>query len=342
MQLFSNLRAHFRKLPQTEKIELQKSIIQEASPGMGFYLYVVLSGTIASLGLLTNSSPVIIGAMLLAPLMSPIIGIGLSTVIGDWKLLKASFLSLLRGALLAVTLAAVITLVNTVLPFVSIRDLAAEIISRTKPTPIDLVIAIAGGLGGAYALSRRDISAALPGVAIATALMPPLGVIGIGLASLRWDVAFGAFLLFITNAAAIAFAAGVIFFLVGFGPQGGQYKLQQKSDRLPTSMIVSTIMIILLVVPLTAFALTSFQSSSNENAIGEEIASYLMELDDVTDVVVDVNRDGDVYHVNATIRTVAPLGESSLQALKETVQNQVDETIYLMIDQIFVTPVKIN
>ena len=336
MSIISGVRAYFRKLPHKEKIFLQKQIVKDASPGLGFYLYVILSGTIATLGLLTNSSPVIIGAMLLAPLMSPIIGIGLSTVIGDWLLLKDSFFSLLRGALLAVTLAAIITLANTVLPFISLQDLGTEIISRTRPTPIDLVIAVAGGLGGAYALSRRDISAALPGVAIATALMPPLGVIGIGLASLQWNVALGAFLLFVTNAAAIAFAAGIIFFLIGFGPQRNQFQPQKRTKKLPASMVVSSIMILLLALPLTAFALTSLQSTSAESAISEFLVKEISQFSAVDLESVDITRNGKEFQVVVTVYTPELISEQQVAQLRFDLESISDENIKLTFNQVIV------
>lgn len=134
----------------------------------------------------------------------------------------------------------------------------------------------------------------------------------------------------------------MIFFLVGYGPQSGIYKLQKNNDRIPVSMVVSTIMIVLLVVPLTAFALTSFQTSSIENSIGEEITSYLSNVEGVTDVSVVVNRVGEIYHVNATVRTVELLQEAKLLDLGKTIQVNVDEKIYLLMDQIFVTPITIN
>lgn len=342
MTFISDIRARFRKLPHTEKIALQKQIVLDATPGMGFYLYVVLSVTIATLGLLTNSSPVIIGAMLLAPLMSPIIGIGLSTVIGDWQLLKASMVSLLRGALLAITLAAIITWINTYLPFVSVKDLAAEIISRTKPTPIDLVIALAGGIGGAYALTRHDISAALPGVAIATALMPPLGVVGIGLASRQWDVALGALLLFFTNAAAIAFAAGVIFFLVGFGPQGGRYWKDKPSKGIPTSIILSSLMILLLIVPLSIFGLSSLQLSSLEKIVTEMVLDTLSTEDGTTVDMIEVVQKSDVVHVDITIQTHDYLDDQVIENIFNDLSMKIDGDIQLVIDQIIVKTVNLQ
>ena len=118
--------------------------------------------------------------------------------------------------MLAVALATLMTLVNNLLPFFSIQELPQEILARTRPTPIDLVIALAGGVAAAYALTEPNLSAALPGVAIATALMPPLCTIGIGVALNRWDVAGGATLLFITNTITIAFASVLVFFLRGF------------------------------------------------------------------------------------------------------------------------------
>ncbi len=171
------------------------------------------------MGLVTNSPAVIIGAMLVAPLMSPIIGLGLASITGNGRLAKMALSALLSGAGLAILLSTILTVINRHLPFVVLQELPAEVLARTHPSPIDLLIALTGGLAAAYALTRPNISAALPGVAIATALMPPLCTIGIGIAFESWQVAGGATLLFVTNTITIAFAAALVFFLRGFTPE---------------------------------------------------------------------------------------------------------------------------
>jgi uncharacterized hydrophobic protein (TIGR00271 family) len=336
--IFSEIKARFRKLPLTEKALLQKSITRASSPGIGFYIFVLLSGTIATLGLLINSGPVIIGAMLLAPLMSPIIGIGLSSVIGDWQLLKDGFIALLRGVMLAITLSAVVTLINSYLPFVSMTNLAPEIMARTQPTPIDLVIALAGGLGGAYALSRKDMSAALPGVAISTALMPPLSVIGIGLASLRLDVALGASILFITNAIAIAFAAGVVFFLIGFSPLKPNHVNNDPNGSIPASIIISTIMVLALILPLTFFALSSVQQTSLQNQIKAHVAEQLQNFEGIEILTSEIHEEESTYFVDVTVRAVEVLPTGIINSIDAELQRKFDKPIKVMIYQIVVIP----
>ena len=124
-------------------------------------------------------------------------------------MLRRGASALVRGAALAVLLSAAMTLINTYLPILTFQELPVEVLARTHPSPIDLLIALAGGLAAAYALTRANLSAALPGVAIATALMPPLCTVGIGLAFWNMEVAGGAALLFLTNAVTIAWPSAI-------------------------------------------------------------------------------------------------------------------------------------
>lgn len=178
------------------RAEVQVQLRQSSRPDFGYFLLVVLSSVIATLGLLVNSPAIIIGAMLVAPLMSPIIGLGLASITGDDTLLGDSVSALIRGALLAVLISFLTAWANRNLPFILMQELPSEVMARTTPGPIDLGVALAGGFAAAFALSMPNISAALPGVAIATTLMPPVCTVGIGLAMGRWEVAGGAALLF--------------------------------------------------------------------------------------------------------------------------------------------------
>jgi uncharacterized hydrophobic protein (TIGR00271 family) len=134
-------------------------------PDFSFFLLVVLSSGIATLGLLTNSPAVIIGAMLVAPLMSPIIGLGLASLTGDATLLRDAASALLRGAIIAVVFSTLLTWIDIQLPFFFFQadNLPGEVLARVRPSPLDLTIALLGGLAAAFALAMPQISAALPG-----------------------------------------------------------------------------------------------------------------------------------------------------------------------------------
>lgn len=199
---------YIHQLDAQRREEVLAELAQASSPGFDFFLLVVLSCAIATFGLTTNSPAVIIGAMLVAPLMSPILGLSVASVVGERYVFRRALTALAEGMVLAIGLSVLIELFLQTLPFgiITIDDLPNEILARTKPTPIDLGIALAGGAAAAYALAQPKISAALPGVAIATALMPPLCTVGIGIALDRQDVIFGALLLYLTNFTAISFA----------------------------------------------------------------------------------------------------------------------------------------
>ena len=172
----------------------------------GTNLWVLIFATfVASLGLNVNSTAVIIGAMLISPLMGPIMGMGLSVGINDFELLKRS----LRNFGFMV-LASIFT--STLYFFISpLSGAQSELLARTTPTTYDVLIAFFGGLAGIVAQSRKDrTSTVIPGVAIATALMPPLCTAGVGLATLQFKYFIGAFYLFFINTVFIAIATFIV------------------------------------------------------------------------------------------------------------------------------------
>ena len=154
----------------------------------------------ASLGLNVNSTAVIIGAMLISPLMGPIMGVGLSVGLNDFELMKRSLKSFLITTLFSVTTATIFFLVSPV------AEGQSELLARTSPTIYDVFIALMGGLAGVTALSTKEKGNVIPGVAIATALMPPLCTAGFGLATGQYRFFFGAFYLFFINTVFIALA----------------------------------------------------------------------------------------------------------------------------------------
>jgi uncharacterized hydrophobic protein (TIGR00271 family) len=192
-------------LRETSDFEKAKASISSGVTLRGYNLWILLcSSILASIGLDTNSTAIIIGAMLISPLMSPILGVGLSTAVHD----KQLFIRSLKNLALAV----VISLVASVIYFVvtPLGQITSEEQARTFPTLLDVLVALFGGIAGIVSISRHDQTNAIPGVAIATALMPPLCTAGFGLATMQWGYFFGAFYLFFINAVFISLATYLI------------------------------------------------------------------------------------------------------------------------------------
>jgi len=245
------MRQKVRFLASERRQEVMAQLERASSPGFDFFLLVFLSCSIATAGLVVDSAAVIIGAMLIAPLMSPILALSLASVAGEGQMMRRAAVALGEGALMAIALSACMGWLASVLPFGSLIEIPSEVIARTRPSPFDLGIALAGGAAAAYALAQPHLSAALPGVAIATALMPPLCTVGIGISLKDPSIALGAILLFLTNFAAISFAGIVVFIALGFRP----LHLENNHSRIPHSLYVAAILVLLVAVPLVLLSL---------------------------------------------------------------------------------------
>ena len=217
------------------------------------YLFMTaMSAGIAVLGLLLSSPAVVIGAMLLSPLMDPIMGLGFALAIGDYAWLKKSAKSLAWGTAMAIGLTATLVYLSP------IQQITAEIAARTQPNLFDLMVALFSALAGAYAMIRGR-EGTIVGVAIATALMPPLAVVGFGLATWNWTVFSGALLLYVTNLITIALTAWGMAKLYGF-----QTSLSARNTAFQNFFIVTVF--IALAVPL-AFSLQNIAWQANAQRI---------------------------------------------------------------------------
>ncbi|WP_374408388.1 TIGR00341 family protein [Pelagerythrobacter sp.] len=224
------------------------------------YLFMTaMSAGIAVLGLLLSSPAVVIGAMLLSPLMDPIMGLGFALAIGDYRWMRQSAKSLAWGTAIAVGLCATIVFLSP------LQDITSEIAARTRPNLFDLLIALFSALAGAYAMIRGR-EGTIVGVAIATALMPPLAVVGFGLATFNWTVFSGALLLYVTNFVTIALTVWAMARLYGFSAmQTG------KQTRWQNFAIV--VVFVALAVPL-AFSLRQFAwEASAARQVKSELAA---------------------------------------------------------------------
>jgi uncharacterized hydrophobic protein (TIGR00271 family) len=203
----------FRSMTDQEKTNAVKHLIEESTPRDDFFLLSILSILMAVFGLLLDSVAVIIGSMLIAPLLSPILGISLGIVMADGRLIFRSFWTVVKAISFSVPSAAIASLL-----FFSLADLGSElngeILSRTEPSILYIAVAIIAGLAASFAMIKPQLNASLPGVAISVALIPPLAVTGIGLARFDWAMMTDSFILFLMNAVGIIFASMVIFSLM--------------------------------------------------------------------------------------------------------------------------------
>ena len=211
--------------------ELESMLELGAIPSFRFYFLVGLAAAIATLGLIANSTATIIGAMIIAPFMNPILSFSYALVSSQPKLLTKAMVTMLTGMVWVILISWLITLLA------GTKIAGSEILARSNPNLLDLGVAIASGTAGAFAISRRGVSNAdaLPGVAIAVALVPPLCVVGIGfvfgaqpiidptvnpeyrVTHELLNMGQGAFLLFLTNLLAIVVCSGAVFILQGYG-----------------------------------------------------------------------------------------------------------------------------
>ncbi|MGB5876361.1 MAG: DUF389 domain-containing protein [Psychrobacter nivimaris] len=190
--------------------EVRVRIEANALPSKMYFIMNILSAIIASYGLVTNSAAVVIGAMLVAMMLGPITGIALAIIDHRMPLLRKSLFTVIIGVSLVVLVGFIVGWLHKDQP------LTAEILSRTQPTSMDLMIALAGGTAGAYAMVSPHLSVAVVGVAVATALVPPLAASGILLANGEMQLGLGALLLAATNILAIQFTNALVLWVLGF------------------------------------------------------------------------------------------------------------------------------
>lgn len=264
---------------------LLASVARDARLDRRYLLLITLSAAIATLGLLQNSPAVVIGAMLVSPLLGPIMGIGFGVATLDSRLIQRSLGTLAAGMAVAILVAILLVWASPV------QDVTGELRARTRPTLLDLGVAVVGGVAGVYAIMRK-LSGVMVGVAIATALVPPLSTVGFGLATWRSDFALGASLLFLTNTLAIAFAATLVARLNRFGPS-----LTPQHTVMQVAGIVGVlgVLAVPLALTLNTIALEIRARSGVRNALSDLIAA-----NDRIDTLT-VTNDGGTVQVDSVV-----------------------------------------
>ena len=315
---------HTPTLTEAEKVEAYRELRRSARGNADFLTMMGLSTLIAGLGLLMNSPAVVIGAMLVAPLMSAVVALGLGVVQGDERLLRISAATLAKGVALALILSILLG------AFVRFDGVTDEMRARGSPGLLDLGVAVFAGAAAAYALCRRQMSSALPGVAIAVALVPPLATVGLSLALNDYALAANAGLLFLTNLVAIAAVGGVVFLLLGFQPD------PRRKDRIRwfargwrgLTLLMALIVIILSGVTARSVARARFEAqveSAVEQVVDALPSARLREYDHQ-----EISDDQITVHI--LVEANEDIDEDQAEAMRSDLERALGRSVTLVLD----------
>ncbi|MEU3144000.1 MULTISPECIES: TIGR00341 family protein [unclassified Streptomyces] len=292
--MISKVRA--RVLPASQRRSLDElnqdldlSTGDTTSKRSAFWTILTLSSVIAAGGVLTDSAATVIGAMIIAPLSTPIMGIALGSVqrrrTGSARtVLLACLVVIAIGTIMSVTLPRGYDLLSN-----------GQIASRTSPGLMDLIAALATGFAGAVALARRDVAAVLPGVAIAISLVPPLVVAGVCLGQLSGWLALGALVLFVSNLFALVFGGMVVFASLGYGVEAGKAAGRPARSAYAAMVLLFTVVF----VPLTANTVLTFLLNSWTGTTRDAAERWLADEPGASVTSVDATSRTMYIHVRA-------------------------------------------
>jgi len=319
-------------LSDAEQTEVYENIVSMTKGRREFYFFIFFSSVIATFGLLIDSAAVTIGAMIIAPLMTPILVISMGVVREEMTLIKKGLKFLIIGS--------IFSLIVAYLSLVPIPDVKAtkEILARAEPTLYDLIIALTAGAAGAYATAKSKMFMSLPGVAIAVALMPPLVTTGIGLFMQDPYISLGSFLLFLTNLGGINLGGIGIFLWLGFGrnKRGGKTAFLRH-------LKFSVLLVLILAIPLAYLTYNVIYKSRIDNIVNSTLNSYL-------DVVIPDSEVDDLVwyqeHGTTSIRAIIHSEHSPdrkfAESLKETFEENVGTPVIFTLEIIPIQVLKVK
>ncbi len=303
----------FSHASKEQYASLFTNLREESKLSQNFMVLLVLATMIATFGLFINSSSVVIGAMLLAPLMQPIVSLSMGVLRQD------SALELNGAKTIAIGVLAVLLTAGLIALFIPIERLTSEMAGRLSPTILDLFVAIASGIAAAYAKSNEKILGSLAGVAIAVALVPPLAVAGIGLGWMDWHMFSSAFLLFITNLVGIVLAAAFTFAILGYSP----LHLAKKG-----------IVIWFTIVAVVSIPLYSSFSKMKEDIRVQKVLSGLVfnvGRHDVKLTQIELLHRGKTNEIRCEVISTGVLNKVEKIQLKENIMKSIDKNVTLIV-----------
>jgi uncharacterized hydrophobic protein (TIGR00271 family) len=307
-----------------------KDIYQEVDISVGYFLILSLANLIALGGLVTDSAPVIIGAMLISPLMGPILSVGFAFITGEKVIWTKSVRKISMSIILTLIVAAIATYLSP------LKEITHEIIVRTRPNLFDLAIAFFAGTAGAAAIcTKKNYLTIVPGVAIATAVIPPLSVAGFGIGTGHFNIFLGGFFLFFTNFVAMILSTCAVFFIFGFRPA----KIAEEMAQLKRRMIFLGTVLLVISIPL----IYTLQQSISEMRLTNNVQQALKKQfnkkgsSNISTFDYSKNKDGSM-EINAVVNTVNYLKDSEINAAQKNMKDYLNRNVKLNVEQVKVQP----
>lgn len=319
--MFNNIQERFRyfstrRVAPQEIEQLRSGLLAESTLDINYIVLIIGSCAIATLGLLSNSAAVIIGAMIVAPLMLPIRGLAFGALDGDVILVRLGLTAIAVGTLLAIILSALLG------HLVGLAELGSEVFARSKPTLLDLVIAIAAGGIGGFAKVHPKVSSSLAGVAIAVALMPPVCVIGLGLSQTNWSLSIGATLLYLTNLLGITLSCMLVFLITGY------ISLNRGRQALGWTLVFTAI----LLIPLVLSFVRLVRQNQLEASLKQALLNRTITFQQVTLVKSDTNWLTNPPQVRLSVRSQKILTPKQVRLLEEFVTKAMHRKFILIFE----------
>ncbi len=309
-----------RKLPlfthagEEDYRELFVALRDNAKASSAYQVLMVLSVLLALTGLYANSAPVIIGAMILAPLMSPVVSLAMGLARTEPSLIQGSLRTLAIGVAWGLACGIVMAWI------MPLEIPTAEMKARMSPTLLDLLVAVVSGIAGAYAHAKEDIAKGLAGVAIAVALVPPLSVAGIGLGWADWNMAGGALLLLITNLVGIALAGSATFLVLGFAP----------FKRARTGLGITLVIMLVISAPLYIAFTNLVEKDHILEQIRKQVPAGQVDLSGLKVSVTSIRVTlGDPHLVRVVLSSPERLDETHVNELKNLISGKIGQPILL-------------
>ena len=295
---------------------LQTDLLEESKLDINYVVLILGSCAIATLGLLANSAAVIIGAMIIAPLMSPIRGLAFGALEGHVILFRQALISIIAGTVMAIILAFCLGYL------VGFPEFGSEVIARSKPNLLDLGIAVvAGGISG-FAKVQPKISATLAGTAIAVALMPPVCVIGLGLSQANSALSLGATLLYFTNLLGITLACMLTFLITGYTPFARAHR----------AITWAAFLTAILLIPLGISFVELVKQARLEASLKRALINRTITFQQVELIKTNTNWLANPPTVNLTVRTKEVLTPKQVRLLEEFISKEMGQTFILIFE----------
>ena len=294
--------------------QIQIDLLEESTLDLNYVVLILGSCVIATFGLLSNSAAVIIGAMIVAPLMLPIRGLAFGALKGNISLFRKGLTAIVIGTIIAIILAWFLG------SLVRIPNFGSEVVARSKPTLLDLGIAVAAGGISAFAKVQPKVSGTLAGTAIAVALMPPICVIGLGLSHANWSLSLGASLLYLTNLLGITLSCMLTFLIAGYIPL---YRARK-------ALIWALTLTAILLIPLGVSFAELLRQSQLEVSLKRALLNRTITFQRVELIKSDTNWLTKPPEVSLTVRSSEALTPKQVQLLEAFVETEMGQKFTLI------------